>query len=269
MRFRFALVALGWICAPLASHAAIIVTGSLTHELEVAPGGSYEASIDVLNQGNDPQEVRAYQTDYSFSADGSVMYGDPGKLTRSNARWLTVSPRQFTIPPNETMQIRLTVQVPNDAAMTGTYWSVVMVEPVPPGSPESSSPAPKQTGMGINQVLRYAVQVVTHLGSSGTRQLKFSQLRLTAENDKRFLVVDVQDTGERWLRGSLSVDLFDSAGKHVVKLDGGTQRMYPGTSVRFSVDLAGVQEAAYKALIVVDCGGNDVFGANVNLVLKQ
>jgi hypothetical protein len=270
MIFRILAFAVGLICVSAVSHAAIIVTGSLTHEYEVAPGGSYEGSIDVLNQGNGAQEVKAYQTDYSFSADGKVLYGDPGILPRSNARWIVVSPRQFTIPPNEIVTVRFTVQVPNDAGMKGTYWSVVMVEPVSPGSPESSASGPKKdTGVGISQVLRYAVQIVTHIGASGSRQLKFSQLQLAAEKDTRVLLVDVQNTGERWLRGTMWVDLYDSGGKHLAKIDGGRQRMYPGTSVRFSVDLVGVQPATYKALIVVDCGGDDVFGANVNLVLKQ
>jgi hypothetical protein len=55
----------------------------------------------------------------------------------------------------------------------------------------------------------------------------------------------------------------------VGKFDGGKQRMYPGTSVRFTADLVGVQSSLYKALIIVDCGGEDVFGANVNLVLNE
>jgi type II secretory pathway component GspD/PulD (secretin) len=83
------------------------------------------------------------------------------------------------------------------------------------------------------------------------------------------LVVDVENTGERWLRGSMWAELYDSEGKHVGKYDGGKQRMYPGTSVRFSADLVGIQTSSYKALIVIDCGGDDVFGANVNLVLKE
>lgn len=258
---------LSLILAPLASHAAVIVTGSLTHEFEVTPGGSYEGTIDVQNPGTEPQEVKVYQTDYSFSADGKVLYGDPGGLPRSNAKWLTVSPRQVTIPPQQTVSVRFTVQVPNDATMKGTYWSVVMVEPVA-ASPESGDSGPKNTGMGISQVLRYAVQIVTHVGASGSRQLTFSRIQLTAENDKKYLLVDTENTGERWLRGKMWVDLYDSTGAHVGKLEGGMQRMYPGTSVRFTVELVGIEQATYKALIVVDCGGDDVFGANVNLVLK-
>jgi hypothetical protein len=55
----------------------------------------------------------------------------------------------------------------------------------------------------------------------------------------------------------------------VGRFEGGTHRLYPGTTARFPADLVGVRDATYKALIVADCGGDDVFGADVSLVLKQ
>jgi len=269
MSIRVVAVALCLLLVPLAGHASIVLTGSLTKEYEVSPGKSYEGSIDVKNPDDTPQEIKAYQTDYFFYADGKTLYGDPGGLPRSNALWMTLSPRQVTIPAGETVSIRFTIQVPRDDTIKGTYWSVIMVEPVPEGSPESSRLGQKDIGMGVQQVLRYAVQVVTHIGASGNRQLKFSQMRLSADSGRKVLAVDVENTGERWLRGALWVDLYDSKGAYVGKFDGGKQRMYPGTSARFTVELIGIQDASYKALIVVDCGDNDVFGANVNLEIRE
>jgi hypothetical protein len=269
MNVRIVVVMIGLLAAPLACYPGIIVTGSLTREYEVAPGRTYEGSIDVKNPEKTPQEIKVYQTDYFFYADGKVLYGDPGALPRSNARWMTLSPQQVTVPPNETVSVHFSVQVPNDTTLKGTYWSVVMVEPVAEGSAESSLPGPKNTGVGVSQVLRYAVQIVTHVGATGTRLLKFSRINLVRENENKLLLVDIENTGERWLRGALWAELYDSKGSKVGRFDGGKQRMYPGTSVRFTVDLIGVQDPSYKALIVVDCGNEDVFGANVTLVLKQ
>jgi hypothetical protein len=158
---RIVVVIVGLLLAPLAGHAGVVVTGSLTHEYEVAPGRSYEGSIDVHNPEDKPQEIKAYQTDYFFYADGKVLYDDPGGLPRSNARWMTLSPRQVTIPPNDTVTVHFTIQVPNDTTMKGTYWSVIMVEPVDEGSTESSKAGAKDIGVGVSQVLRYAIQIVT------------------------------------------------------------------------------------------------------------
>jgi hypothetical protein len=160
--------------------------------------------------------------------------------------------------------------VPDDARLTGTYWSILMVEPLDPGSPESSAPAPKDNvTVGMRQVLRYAVQVVTHIGQTGSRKLKFAKVQLAAKDGMRQLLVDAENTGERWLRGTLWVELYGAGGALVGRFDALRLRIYPGTSVRYTVDLAGVTAGTYKALIVIDCGGDDVFGANLNLVLAQ
>jgi len=253
---------------PLSAGAAPVVLQSpLYVEYDVQPGKAYEGTLEIVNPNDTPQDVKLYQTDYLFWADGRNEYGEPGKVARSNARWITVAPARATIPPNETLRARYTVQVPNDASLKGAYWSMIMVEPVDPSSPESSSGG-KEIQLGVRQVLRYAVQVATTIGSTGTVKLKFAGMRLAAEGGKRNLQVDVENTGERTYRATTWVDLYDAKGGYVGQYQGGDRRLYPGTSVRFSIDLAGVADATYKALVLVDCGGDNVFGANVNLVLK-
>jgi hypothetical protein len=250
--------------------AEIMVSGALTYEHEVAPGKTYEGSITILNPDREVREVKVYQTDYLFYADGATYYGDPGTMPRSNTRWITFTPKQFALPGGEQITVRYTIQVPNDAQLAGTYWSILMVEPVSPDSPESGSQAAKdQVTLGVRQVLRYAVQVVTHVGQTGSRKLKFAKVQLASTEGRRQLLVDAENTGERWLRGPLWVELYDQGGAMVGRYEAIRLRIYPGTSVRYTIDLAGVLAGTYKALIVIDCGGDDVFGANLSLVLAQ
>jgi hypothetical protein len=257
------------LAAVIAPAGTIQVVGALTHEYDVTPGGSYTGTIVVQNPEKFPQEVRVYQTDYLFYADGASYYGDPGTMPRSSARWISFTPKQFKLPAAEEAAVRYTIQVPDDARLRGTYWSVIMVEPVEPDSPESSAPASKEkVTVGVRQVFRFAVQIVTH-APGGTRQLKFAKVQVATKDGKRQLLVDAENTGERWLRGTPWVELYARDGALVGKFDGTRLRMYPGTSVRYPVDLGGVLPGSYKALIVIDCGGDDVFGANVNLVLAQ
>jgi hypothetical protein len=255
--------------APLACGAQVVVLNDLYHEIDVQPGRLYEDTVELLNQSDAPAEVKLYQTDYSFSADGRVLYGEPaGKLPRSNASWITISPVRATIPPKERLKVRLLVRAPDDPQLKGTFWSIVMVEPVAPDSPESASQPTAQPGLTIRQVVRYALQIATTIGSSGTTQLKFAGLRLAADGGKRVLEIDAENSGERTYRAKVWVDLYDSRGGYVGKFEAGDRRLYPGTAARFTADLTGVSDASYKALILVDCGDDNVFGANVNLVLK-
>ncbi len=264
-----AVIIAGLFLAAASWGASVVVTGPLVQEHSLQPGQEAVGLFEIHNPEDRPQEVKIYQTDHFPHADGGVEYGEPGRLPRSNARWISYSPQRLVLPPRETVKVDYTVRVPDDASLRGTYWSVLMVEGVSESSPESVLGDPSRPQVAIRQVLRYAIQVVSNVGTGATRELKFSSIRLLQEADKRVLAVEMENTGEQMLIGKPWTELYDSGGRLVTRLDGEPKRMYPGASGRFTMDLVGLQEVTYKALVVVDCGGDDVFGASVKLVLGR
>ena len=139
-----------------------------------------------------------------------------------------------------------------------------MVEEVPESSPESSL-AGDVPQVIITQIIRYGVQMITHIEETGQRKLEFLGTKLVREEEKRFLHVDVGNVGQRWLRPFLWVELYDDAGRYIGRFENNRRRIFPGTSVRFRVDLSGVPRGFYQGLVVADCGGDDIFGANITL----
>ncbi|MBN2440213.1 MAG: hypothetical protein JXJ04_02675 [Spirochaetales bacterium] len=255
---------------PVSLFPTIMVVGGLTYEHTAAPGEEYTGEILLQNYSKEPEEVKIYQTDYFFYADQRVLYGDPGKLPRSNASWITYTPKRVIVPPEQTAKLFYTVQVPTDPTLKGTYWSVFMIEGIPKESPESIASDPEQIGMGIQQAFRYAVQMITHIGKTGKKSIQFIGTRLLKVDQKQqILELDVENTGDLMVRATLWTELYGLDGQYVSKFEAGTLRIYPGTSVRFKVDLTSVPKSNYMAMVVVDCGGESVFGANINLVLKQ
>jgi len=248
--------------------AGVIVVGGLTHEKETSVGESYDGKIVLNNIESTLQEVKIYQTDYLFYADGRIIYGDPGKLSRSNAHWISFSPKRLSVPPHDTVAVHYTVKIPNNNKLVGTYWSIFMVEVIPADSPESSTHDPEDIELGVQQIFRYGIQIVTHIGNTGSRLIKFVNTKLLKENAQQFLQLDIENIGERWLRATLWAELYDSQGNYVGKYEGGKLRIYPGTSVRFKVDLSSVPNNNYKALVIVDCGNDTIFGVNLNLIIK-
>ena len=259
----------GLFFAATACGASIVVLGPLVREHQMEPGQEAGGTFEVRNPANKTQEVKIYQTDYFFAAGSGSVYGEPGQLPRSNARWVTYTPQRLVLPPGEGVKVNYTIRTPDDASLAGTYWSMLMVEPVPEDSPESSLAESSKPMIAIRQVVRYGIQVITHVGTMGRRELKFTRIRLQEEEGKRILAVDVENIGEQMLSGTFWTEFYDGGGRLVGKLDDEKKRLHPGTSVRFTVELAGFQDATYKALIVVDCGGDDVFGASANLVLGR
>lgn len=258
-----ALVFCFWM--PSAAHAGVSIIGGLTHQKEAAPGETYKGSIIIKNTSNQPQEIKIYQTDYEFCFDGTNNYGPPGKLKRSNADWLSFNPHRLIIPSDETLTVNYTIKVPDDPNLVGTYWSMLMVEGIPKSSPLSSQPEKDKTKIGIIQVVRYGIQMITHIGDTGERKLKFLNTKLLKENETRTLQVDIENTGQRWLRPFLWAELYDDNGSYVGRFEGRIKRIYPGTSVRYKVDLSNAPRGKYKALVVADAGGDYIFGSNYTL----
>ena len=262
----FVAIALCWTVAV----SQVSVIGDLSNDKEAKPGERYDGLITVKNDSDEPQEVKVYQTDYSFACDGTNNYADPGTLTRSNAKWVSFSPSFFTVPPRGTATVNYTIQVPTDSTakkLVGSYWSILMVEGIAKGSAESAAQKDnKKPQMGIRQTIRYGIQVATHIAQTGTKKIDFLDAKLVTKDDgKKFLQVDIGNSGDVWVRPTMYVELFDDKGASKGKFPGVAYRLYPGTSVRQMIDLSTIQKGSYKALVVVDGGGEDAYGAEYNL----
>lgn len=263
-------LALFFLLIPYFAEAGVSIVGELTHEKSAKVDGTYSGIIFVRNTGETQQEVKVYQTDYLFFQDGINIYGEPGKDPRSNAKWITFSPNLMTIPTKEKAEIQYTVKLPDDNTLKGTYWSMLMIEGIAKGSLESEIAPPKKDEIkaSVKTVFRYGIQMVTNISDTGVRKLKFMEIKTMKEKDKVNLLIGIENIGERLLRPSLYTELYDDKGNYIGKFDGGQLRTYPGTSVKFNVDMSQVPEGKYKAMIIVDCGGDDLFGMPYDLVLE-
>lgn len=263
-RFFLPLTAIFSLCS--FGFGQVSIVGELSQDREAARGERYEGTILVRNDTDEPQEAKVYQTDYLFFADGTNRYDQPGSHPRSNARWVTFSPAYLTLPPHATVNVSFSVAVP-DAPVSGSYWSMLMVEGIPRSSAESSRRDAKAE-MGIMQAIRYGIQIATHIKGTGTRAIEFSNPRVLARDEGgKVFQVEVKNTGDLGMRPEVYLELFNEQGVSLGKYLGIQYRIYPGTSVRQTIDLSDVPKGSYKALVVVDAGGDDVFGAQYSLQL--
>ncbi len=243
--------------------AKINVVSGLVQETALQAGGIYRGTVEIKNSGDTVDDVIVYQTDYRFTSDGRNYYGDPAENPRSNAAWLTFSPRQLTIQPGATGTVYYTVTVPHDTALSGTYWSMLMVEEAPKSRSEQ-----KQNGIFVQMKMRYGVQIISHLGTSGHRDIEFLDARLLQEQDKQVFQLDVRNAGNRSFRPDIQTQVFGTNGDRVVTMKGESKRLLPETSARFQFDLSELTPDDYEALVIVDCGDADVFGARYSLILE-
>ena len=252
---------------PVLVRAQVGVVNGLTQEKICAPGEAFESYIRLKNNGPQEETVKIYQTDYLFNYDGKSFYDAPGKIARSNAAWIQPGAKQLSLSGFAQIDVRFTCKVPADPALNGTYWSIIMVEAVPPAPKSGKGASSKNINVGVSQIMRYGVQIVTHIGDTGARKIKFVGSEFVQDKAGKTLQVDVENTGERWLRPISYVELYDAVGVLAAKIQGERLRIYPGTSARFRFDLGKVSQGKYKALVVLDNQDTYVFGAQYSMAV--
>ena len=261
MRKRWLIGWIGLLILPALARGQIAVS-ELSQEWVVTPGQIYQGGIEVQNLSEEPAAVEIYQSDYCFYADGRSEYPPPGKLPRSNAGWITLelaSPR-ITIPPKSSVTVPYTIRVPEDPNLVGTYWSVVNVR--------FSSPGPPMEGLVIRHVFEYGVQIVTDIGDTGRRDIRVIGSKLIEREDGLSFQLDLENTGERWLRPIVWLEVYDKEGNFVGRFESGRLRIYPGTSVRHRIPLPILEPGSYPALLIIDNLDEYVWGAQVTLEVR-
>jgi hypothetical protein len=250
--------AIAFISGPLDAQIAV---GNNVEEHTAFLGDNYVGTIQVRNMTTEPQPVRIYQTDYTFFADGTSHFDPMGSVPRSNAKWITPSTSSIIVPPLGEMTVGYTVRVPLGDSLAGTYWSMIMFESA------LNAGGPKVKGqLAIGSIMRYSVQIATHVGASGSRKISLSKQSVFATPDgSRSLELEVTNVGERGYRPLLWIELYDDKGKFQAKSQQQRGLLYPGTSVKQRFDLGKIGAGNYKAVVFADTGDDAVFAAQYRL----
>jgi hypothetical protein len=255
------------LAVPHAARAQLTVLGSGVEERAARPGETYSGSLRVRNDGARSAEARVYQTDYTFTADGTTRYGAPGSLPRSNARWIIFSPSQVRIPPGGEAVVGYVVTVPADAGLGGAFWSMLMVEGIAPGSAASTETSEHvRVQVGVRPSVRYGVQIATALAGPAPR-IAFSNAHAFVGGRGKVLELDLTNAGETAYRPEIRVELFDEAGRPAGSFTSRRGLLYPGTSLRQRFELGALKAGSYQAMVVADAGGDQVYGAQYTLRL--
>jgi hypothetical protein len=263
----FALVVL--VLAAGSARCGLAVVGGLSKASSGAPGQELEHEIVLRNSDDNDVVVRIYPTDYAFFADGRSVYAEPGTMERSNAGWFTLSAEWITVPARSEAAVYYTGRLPAGEALHGTYWSMLMVEPLGPPEIQEVTDQHGRPGVDISTQVRYGVQIITDVGDTGAPDLRFLDRRLIGTNGETVLQLDVENAGDRWIYPFTWVEIYDEAGGFVGRFETSQKRIFPGCSVRHEFDLSEVATGKYTALVIIDNADEHVFGAQYQLEIES
>ena len=243
-----------------AVYGEISVEGELYRERAVQTGQSYNGTITVSNKGSTRVTVKVYQTDYQTDASGRVDYGEPGEQKRSSANWIKLDQDRLQVAPGARKSFRYDVVVP-EGDLAGSYWSTIMVEPLPGGSETT-----QQSGTTLTQTVRYCVKLVTHIGDTGQSALEIVGVDLSQKDEEIFLNVGAKNTGTRVIYPEVWAEIYNrETGEKLGRFEGGRQHVFPGSSVGYNIGLSDISKGSYRTMLVFDNGDENVWGAQFKL----
>lgn len=247
-------------------HAGIVILNGLTHSYKIENGKVYKGKVAIENTGSNPQSVKIFLQDYTYHADGTINYTALRTNKRSNGEWLKLNTNLVTLKGKEKTEIFYEITVPNKAIDPGSYWSVIIVEPV-----EEIKPSDNKPGVSITSVIRYAIQVITDFeAEKGQPDLKFENVKVEKQEGKQTAKIAIANHGNLYCKPTASIEIYNrKTGEKMGTYSSLTMGLLPDTSKTFYIDISRLPSDKYKATIIATDEEENAFALNVELEVKN
>lgn len=247
-------------------HASIVILNGLTHNYKVENGQVYKGKIAIENTDNKPQNVKIFLQDLRYDANGSITYSPPNTFSQTNAGWIKLNTNLLTLKAREKTEVYYEIVVPKQISGEGSYWSVVMVEPV-----EDIRPDDNKEGVNITSIIRYAIQIITDYNSERAKpELKFEDVKIEQENGNRTVKIAIANQGNLYCKPSATIEIYHRKdGKKIGTFSSPAMGLLPQTSKSFHIDISKIPPDAYNAVIIATDEEENAFAINVELDVKK
>ena len=217
------------------------------HEL-----GRRVQSFNVTNESDQVVEATLYLNDWDRDKMGENRFSDSGRLPQSCGRYLRVFPLSMRLPPHTQQAVRVALEAAD--SLTKTCWSVVFVE---------SSTQQQVRGRAITYVTRLGVKVYVvppNLPKDGAVE----SVEL-GDSIARQLIVSFRNSGDvpLWPHGSIEFRRLDGSVAASIPIE--EFPVLPGSLRRLTLPLPVLRPGRYVALVLIDYGGADIAGGQVQL----
>jgi uncharacterized protein (DUF2147 family) len=246
--------------------AGIVIINGLSHSYKIENGKVYKGKIEIENTGNQSQSVKLFLQDYSYRSDGTINYSAPKTNSRTNADWIKMNTDLVILKAKEKTEVYYEITVPNNVSEPGTYWSVIMVEPV-----EEIKPNDKKEGINITSIIRYAIQVITDLDSEKAKpDLKFEGVKIEKEEGKQILKVAIANKGDLYCKPTVDVEVYNKrTGEKIGNFSSKASGLLPKTSKYYHIDISKISPDKYNAVLIATDEEENAFALNVELEIKN
>lgn len=245
--------------------AGIIILNGLSHSYNVENGKVYKGKIAIENTGNKPQSVKLFLQDFGYTSDGTINYAAPYTNNRTNISWIKINTNLITLKAKQKEEVYYEINVPHTISNPGSYWSVIMVEPV-----EEIKPDDNEHGVNITSIVRYAIQVITDYDTENAKpELKFESVKIEKKDGIRTANIAIINKGNLYCKPKVSLDIYNrEADEKTGTFTSFEMGLLPYTSKTFPINISSLPPEKYNAVIIATDENENAFAINVELEVK-
>ncbi len=198
-------VLIGWLglflhTPVLADKPAIEMTISPAKtKIDLAAGQNYSGSFKVINSGQDSFKFKVYATPYQIKDEAYTQPDFVKETPRTQlSRWVKFEQTEYSIKPEQTLEIKYQVKVPTNIPDGGQY-AVLMAETIS-----------KNDAM-INSIKRIGMIIYGHTDGQTIEQgtATINQPSFFNFGAKVNSIVDFNNTGNTDFDGTIKTEIFD------------------------------------------------------------
>lgn len=178
-------------------------------ELSLRPGETVTETVTLLTEAFSEQQVQVTIGDWTLDPLGELVLLPVGSLPASAALWIEPETSDFILPARSNRDFRLSVTLPSDSALDGTYHAMVFFTVVPP----------QAEGDGLSVVTTTRIGLTLYLTVAGTEESGSELIDLFQEDDTSLtlVVVNLGNTVMR-LGGRLELRGEDGAVRYTIAI---------------------------------------------------
>ena len=248
------------------SQANIVILNGLSHNYKVENGKVYKGKISIENTGSQPQNVKLFLQDFTYQSDGSINYTAPNTNSKTNSEWIKLNTNLISLKAKEKTEVFYEITVPKKISDAGSYWSVVIVEPV-----ENIKPSNNKQGINITSVVRYAIQIITDIDSEKAKpDLKFEGVKIDKEDGRKIVKIAISNKGNLYCKPTATIEFYNKkTGEKIGTFSSIPMGLLPQTSKSFHIDISKMPADKYNAVLITTDEEENAFALNVELEVKN
>jgi hypothetical protein len=198
----------------------------------------------ISNVGDEEERYRIGATHFSLSKTGNVSRVEPDE--HSLAPWIKFNPTEFTLAPRSQQAVRYVI-TPPPKLRAGEYWGAMELE-----SLKAVKGSSTDTGGREYQIEVIPSILVPIFGTVGSIRYEgnVKEVQVIPKEEKKMIVVSVENTGEGRLRIEGTYEIRNISGAAIEKGPLARSYVFPGVDQLFTTALkTDLKEGSYTVRV--------------------